>query len=212
MPPKTFAPLALEATDLACRRDGRVVFTGVSFRLERGHLLAATGPNGSGKSSLLRVLAGLLAPAAGAFRIEGTGEDQAVTHYVGHSDALKAAMTLRETLRFWAAVYRQQSRVVLDPDFDDEAAEAVGLRHALEFSVGVLSAGQRRRAGLARLLLSPRPLWLLDEPTASLDRGGEAVVAAMITKHLSAGGLVVAATHQDLPVAANATIDLSSCG
>jgi heme exporter protein A len=210
MPPATFAPLALEATDLACSRAGRVVFTGVSFRLERGQVLAVTGPNGSGKSSMLRVLAGLLPPVAGALRFDGRGEDEPVIHYVGHSDALKAAMSLRETLRFWTAVYRQQGRVILDPDFD-EAAETVGLRHALDFSVGVLSAGQRRRAGFARLLLSPRPLWLLDEPTASLDRDGEALLASLIENHLSSGGLVAASTHQDLPIPVDSTIDLGDC-
>jgi heme exporter protein A len=210
MPPATFAPLALEATDLACNRAGRVVFTGVSLRLEHGQVLAVTGPNGSGKSSLLRVLAGLLPPVAGALRFDGRGEDEPVIHYVGHSDALKAAMSLRETLRFWTAVYRQQGRVTLDPDFD-EAAQTVGLGHTLDFPFGVLSAGQRRRAGFARLLLSPRPLWLLDEPTASLDRDGEALLASLMTDHLSKGGLIVAATHQDLPIAVDTTINLGDC-
>jgi heme exporter protein A len=210
MAPATFAPLAVEAADLACSRGGRVVFTGVSFRLERGQILAVTGPNGSGKSSLLRVLAGLLPPAAGSLRFDGHREDEAVTHYVGHADALKAALTLRETLRFWTTVYQQEGRPTVDAYFD-EAAETVGLWHALDFSVGVLSAGQRRRAVLARLLLSPRPLWLLDEPTSSLDRDGETLLAALMTDHLSAGGLVVAATHQDLPLAATASINLSDC-
>jgi heme exporter protein A len=208
MTPASFVPLALEATDLACSRGGRVIFTGVSFRAQQGQILAVTGPNGSGKSSLLRVLAGLLGPAAGTFRIEGPGEDQVVTHFVGHADALKAAMTLRETLRFWSAVYSHQGRVALDADFD-EAANAVGLRHALEFPVGIFSAGQRRRAAFARLLLSPRPLWLLDEPTSSLDREGEGLLVALITNHLSAGGIVVAATHQELAIKPAVTIDLS---
>src|SRR5215207_7559956 len=133
-----FATLTVEATDLACRRGGRTVFAGVSFRLERGQVLAVTGPNGSGKSSLLRILAGLLAPAAGALRFEGRGEEESVTHHAGHADALRAALTLRETLRFWTAVYQQRGRVTVEPDFD-ETAEIVGLRHALDFSVGVLS-------------------------------------------------------------------------
>jgi heme exporter protein A len=208
MPPATFAPITVEAADLACSRAGRTVFTDVSFRLEPGQVLAVTGPNGSGKSSLLRLIAGLLPAAAGTLRFEGHREDEAVVHFVGHADALKAAMTLRETLRFWSAVYRQQGRVTLDPDFD-EAAEIVGLHHALDFSVGVLSAGQRRRAGFARLVLSRRPLWLLDEPASSLDRDGEALLATLMKEHLSAGGLVAAATHQRLPVAVTATIDLS---
>lgn len=210
MPPTTFAPLALEATDLACSRAGRLVFTRVSFRLARGQVLAVTGPNGSGKSSLLLLVAGLLQPVAGALRFEGRGEAEAAAHYVGHADALKASLTLRETLRFWTAIYRQQGRVTLDADFD-EAAETVGLGHALDFPVGVLSAGQRRRAGLARLLLSPRPLWLLDEPTASLDRDGEALLASLMTKHIAAGGLIVSATHRDLPMAVDATINLGDC-
>lgn len=205
-----FPLLAVEATDLACSRAGRVVFTGVSFRLARGQVLAVTGPNGSGKSSLLRLLAGLLQPHAGTLRFEGRGEDESVIHYLGHADALKAAMTLRETLHFWGAIYRQQGGVTLDPDFN-EAAEIVGLRHALDLQTGVLSAGQRRRAGLARLLLSPRPLWLLDEPTSSLDSDGETLLASLMTKHLSTGGLIVAATHQDLPIAIHATIRLGDC-
>ena len=98
----------------------------------------------------------------------------------------------------------------LDPDLD-EAAETVGLRHALDFPVGVLSAGQRRRAGFARLLLSPRPLWLLDEPTASLDRDGETLLASLMTNHLSNGGLIAASTHQDLLIAVDATVDLGDC-
>jgi len=200
-------PLALEATDLACIRGGRLVFSGVSFRVEGGQVLAVTGANGSGKSSLLRLIAGLLRPSGGSFRVQGGTEDDGAIHYLGHADALKPALTLRETLRFWSKVYRQQGRVALDPDFD-EAAEKVGLIHALDLTVGVLSAGQRRRAGFARLLLSPRPLWLLDEPTSSLDRDGEALLGSLMRGHLSGGGMVVAATHQDLPIEAHATIHL----
>ena len=210
MPPAHSA-LAIEAKDLACARGGRVVFSGLSFRLARGRLLAVTGPNGSGKSSLLRLIAGLIRPAAGSFHVEGAGKEDAVTHYFGHADALKPALTLRETLRFWGTVYRQQGRVPLDPDFD-EGAGRVGLAHALDLPVGVFSAGQRRRVGLARLLISPRPLWLLDEPTSSLDRDGEALLGSLMQDHLAAGGLIVAATHQDLPVRADQTLDLGPVG
>lgn len=200
-------PLALEATDLACIRGGRLVFSGVSFRLEGGQVLAVTGPNGSGKSSLLRLIAGLLRPSAGSFRLQGGTEDDGAIHYFGHADALKPALTLRETLRFWSKIYQQQGRVALDPDFE-EAVGNVGLLHALDLTVGVLSAGQRRRAGLARLILSPRPLWLLDEPTSSLDRDGEALIGSLMRKHLSGGGMVVAATHQNLPVRPNHALEL----
>ena len=169
-------------------------------------LLAVTGPNGSGKSSLLRLLAGLLRPQSGGIHFEGLKDDQASAHYLGHADALKPALTLRETLNFWAALYRRDT--ASDPDVG-EASAAVGLRHALDLRTGTLSAGQRRRAGLARLILPPRPLWLLDEPGAALDRDGEAILGGMMHRHLDAGGLIVAATHQALPVAPHATVDLA---
>lgn len=206
MPAGAFSAIALEAVDLACSRGGRLVLSGLSFRLGGGQVLAVTGPNGSGKSTLLRAIAGLLQPSAGAIRFDGAGET-VVTHYLGHADALKPSMTLRETLQFWERVYRQEGRVALDADFD-ETAETVGLGHALDLHVGVLSAGQRRRAGLARLILSPRPLWLLDEPTSALDSEGEALLGALMAGHIAAGGLIVAATHRDLPLRADATISL----
>jgi heme exporter protein A len=188
-----FTPLSVEARDLACRRGGRLVFAGLSFRLRAGEGLAVTGPNGSGKSSLLRLLAGLLRAEAGELRIAGAGEE-AVVHYFGHAEGLKPALTLAETLQGWAALYGGDRRAV------GRAAEAVGLGHALPLPVGVLSAGQRRRAGLARLLIAPRPFWLLDEPTAALDSGGEAMLGRLMEEHLAAGGLIIAATHQTLPL------------
>jgi heme exporter protein A len=211
MPSGAFAPLVLEARDLACVRGGRSVFSSLSFRLEPGRLLAVTGPNGAGKSSLLRLLAGLLRPAAGRIRFEGGDEETSVAHYLGHADALKPALTLRETLRFWGAIYRQQGRVALDDDID-EAAETAGIGHALDLPVSVLSAGQRRRAALARLLLAPRPLWLLDEPTSSLDSDGETLLGRLMEHHIARGGLIVAATHQAMPLAAHATLDLGRVG
>jgi heme exporter protein A len=201
--PATFPPIAVEARDLACRRGGRLVFAGLSFRAEAGTLMAVRGPNGAGKSSLLRILAGLLRPEAGSVRVEGKSEDEPVAHYLGHADALKPALTLRETLRFWAALCGGERSGVA------EAAGAVGLAHALDLPTGVLSAGQRRRANLARLLLCPRPLWLLDEPTAALDRDGGALLGRLIVEHLAAGGLAIAATHQDLPATAHAALDLA---
>ncbi len=205
-----FAPIVLDVRDLACTRGGRPVFSGVSFRLEAGQALAVVGPNGAGKSSLLRLIAGLLRPAGGAIRIEGREEDVAAAHYLGHAEALKPALTLRETLRFWGGVYRQQGRVPLDDDID-EAAEIAGLGHALDLHVTVLSAGQRKRAGLARLLLSPRPLWLLDEPASSLDSDGEALLGRLMAEHLAQGGLIVAATHQDLPIPSYSSLTLGAC-
>jgi len=201
--------LALQVMDLSCVRGGRLVFSGVSFRVERGQLLAVTGPNGSGKSSLLRLLAGLLRPQAGNIRLEGVGEDEGAVHYLGHADGLKSAQTLRETLRFWTTVYQQRGRVALESDLE-EAATRVGLRHALALPVGVLSAGQRRRASLARFILSERLLWLLDEPLTSLDREGELMLGSLMERHLASGGIVVAATHQNLPIEAHALINLGN--
>jgi len=169
--------------------------------------MTVVGPNGAGKSSLLRLLAGLIRPESGYFRIEGASAEEAVVHYLGHADPLKSALTLRETLRFWGAVYRQRGRVPVDADFN-EAADIVGLRHALDLPVGVFSAGQRRRAALARLVLSCRQLWLLDEPTSSLDRDGETKLGGLMKDHLARGGLIVAATHADLPIQADQTLEL----
>jgi heme exporter protein A len=191
----------VEARDLAVVRGGRVVLSGLSFRAEAGTLLAVTGPNGSGKSTLLRILAGLLRPQSGWVSI-GRGESEALCHYLGHSDALKPALTLRETLAFWIALYGGEK--------SEAAAERVGLGHALDLPVGVLSAGQRRRAGLARLVASPRSVWLLDEPSAALDHEGEASLGRLIEEHLARGGLVIAATHHALPVAPRATLDLGA--
>lgn len=197
--------MTLTAHDLVCARGGRLVFANVSLRVEPGWLLAVTGPNGAGKSSLLRMLAGLLRPAAGSCGLEGDRDEVGGVHYLGHADALKPALTLRETLAFWRALHppgvRPAPRI-------DEAAEKCGLGHALELPAGVLSAGQRRRAGFARLLLSPRPLWLLDEPLASLDQAGSTLLGALLASHRAAGGLVVAATHDPLPATPDAVLDL----
>ena len=194
----------MEALDLACVRGGRLVFANLSFRVAPKSLLAVVGPNGSGKSSLLRVVAGLIRLEAGTLRFEGGGPDDTVAHYLGHVDGLKPALSLRETLRFCAALY-QGSRSDIAA-----AAARVGLGHALDLPVAVLSAGQRRRAALARLLIAPRPLWLLDEPSAALDRDGEALLGRLMAEHLAAGGTIIAATHQDLPVAAAAVLDLAA--
>jgi heme exporter protein A len=204
---EAFAPISVEAQNLSCSRGGRRVFSGVSFRVERGEVLAVTGPNGAGKSSLLRLLAGLLRPDSGSIAVEGRVEDEAVVHYLGHADALKPALTLAETLRFWAVLFRQ-SRAAAQADVT-KSADAVGLGHALDLPVGVLSAGQRRRAALARLTLSPRPLWLLDEPAAALDSDGEALLQRLMRDHIHRGGLIVAATHQALPVAPDAVLELA---
>ena len=196
----------MEVRNLVCVRGDREVFAGLSFALGSGDMLAVTGPNGSGKSSLLRLLAGLLRPSAGSIHFHGRGEDDAVMHFLGHADALKPALTLRETLRFSAALYGGDAA---DANLN-AAAKIVGLGHALDLPVGVFSAGQRRRVGLAHLILSPRPLWLLDEPAAALDSGGEALIGEMLSDHLGRGGLVIAATHHALPLPAQHTLDMAT--
>jgi heme exporter protein A len=187
--------MRLVADNLACARSGRAVFTDVGFSLEAGEALVVTGPNGAGKSSLLRVLAGLLEPAAGTIRFEGASDERTLpeeAHYVGHRDALKPALTPRESLAFWQAMLGRPRQ---DPE---EALDRMGLRHAADLPGAYLSAGQRRRLALARLLVSGRPVWLLDEPTSALDAGSQALFAEIVRDHLAGNGLVVAATHMPL--------------
>lgn len=171
-------------------------------------MLSVTGPNGAGKSSLLRLVVGLLRPDAGTIEFDGSAAEEPVAHYLGHQDALKPSLTLAETLRFWSAVYGQGG---VAPDSSlTKAAELVGLGHALYLHVGVLSAGQRRRAALARVILSPRPLWVLDEPSAALDSDGEALLRLLMHRHIESGGLIVAATHQALPLQPDSVLELGA--
>lgn len=168
--------------------------------MKGGEALLVTGPNGAGKSTFLRVLAGLLAPAAGSLTLEGAGVEQPgqAAHYLGHAEALKGALTARENLEFWSAMLAMGD-LGLDPQ---AALERVAMNHAPDIPVSYLSAGQRRRVAIARLLVAPRPLWLLDEPTTALDAASQARLAGLMKDHLAAGGLIVAATHGDLGLAA----------
>jgi heme exporter protein A len=185
--------------NLRCVRGGREVFAGLDFEMEASELLAVTGPNGSGKTSLLRLIAGLLMPAEGAIALDGSEAELTLAeqaHYLGHRDALKPALSVMENLAFW--------RDFLGGEIADacRSLEAVGLDHTAHLSAGYLSAGQRRRLSLARLLTVRRPLWLLDEPTAALDAAGQELFTGLIRDHLGRGGLVVAATHGPLGIAA----------
>lgn len=186
--------MRLIVENLSCRRSGRRVFAGLSFRVGPGEALMVMGRNGAGKSSLLAMLAGRLKPDAGAIRAEGIGEATIpeCLHVVGHRDGLKAALTAGENLAFASDLLGAPS---LSPA---EALATLGLAHALRLPVAYLSAGQRRRVALARLLVCRRPLWLLDEPTAALDTASQALLAGMMARHLAEGGLVVAATHLPL--------------
>jgi heme exporter protein A len=182
--------------NLACRRSGRFVFDGLSFTLTDGEALIVTGRNGAGKSSLLAVLAGRLRPEAGAIRADGIGESTLAEclHLVGHRDALKSALTAEENLAFARDMLGNPA---LSPM---EALDAVGLQHAAALPLAYLSAGQRRRVALARLLVAHRPLWLLDEPTSALDTAAQDILLHLMTAHLAGGGLIVAATHAPLSI------------
>ena len=187
--------LRLSASGLTCVRGMRTVFQGLNLQLQGGHALALVGPNGAGKSSLLRLIAGLLRPAAGSIALEGGNLELTVpeqAHYQGHLDAYKPALTVAENLDFWARY--------LGGSADLRALAAVGLDAIAHLPAAYLSAGQKRRLSLARLIAVPRPLWLLDEPTAALDVAGQARFAEEMQAHLAGGGMIVAATHAPLGI------------
>ena len=192
--------LSLHVHDLALARGGRRLAQGLTFTLRGGEALLVTGPNGAGKSTLLRVLAGLLAPASGSLSLRGATVEAPglAAHYLGHAEALKGALTAQENLEFWSAMLKMGD-LGLTPG---EALAKVAMSHAPDLPVSYLSAGQRRRVAIARLLVAPRPLWLLDEPTTALDAASQARLAGLMKDHLAAGGLIVAATHGDLGLAA----------
>ena len=189
--------MTLTATDLACRRGELTVIEGLSFSLPPGHCLVLRGPNGAGKTTLLRTLAGLAPPAAG--RIEAP-EDSVL--YAGHADGIKAQMTVAENLRFWAAIH---GTAEIAP-----ALEAFGLTDLADRLAQHLSAGQKRRLGLARLLVARRPIWALDEPTVSLDVETVAVFARVVNDHCAEGGSAVIATHVELGILGAETLDLAA--
>lgn len=198
------AAMRMAGTGLAARRGGRSVFENLSFSVAAGQLLAITGPNGAGKSTLLRLIAGLVRPAAGTIVLDPPARDgmAAEIHYLGHLDALKPNLGLAENLGFWRRLWRGSGVTI------GEALDRVGLGALAELPAGVLSAGQRRRAAIARLLLDRRPVWLLDEPTSALDADAEEMLGVLIRDHLADGGLAVAATHRPLPLPASATLAL----
>jgi heme exporter protein A len=195
--------MRLIGADITTERGGRRLFSDLSFEAGAGEALIVTGPNGAGKSSLLRAIAGLLPVAAGEMRLEGGDAEQSLgeqAHYLGHADALKGALTASENLAFWAAMLAADNAPAA-PLSPAAALDRVGLAHVMDFPVAALSAGQRRRVALARLLVAYRPLWLLDEPTAALDAAAQARFGEIMRAHLSAGGLIVAATHAPLGLA-----------
>lgn len=189
--------MRLIAENLGGERGGQIVFSGVDMSLGEGDAVVVTGPNGAGKSTLLRVVAGLLVASSGRMRLEGGGETfptaASAGHYLGHLNAMKPALTVHENLSFW--------RDFNGADMDvAEALDRVGLGAIGHLPFGYLSTGQRRRASIARLLVSRRPIWLLDEPTAGLDASSERQFAGLMGTHLGNGGMIVAATHLPLGI------------
>lgn len=184
--------MQLSADHLACERGGRLVFRGLSFRVAAGEALLVTGRNGAGKSSLLRMIAGLVRVAAGKLALDGGEPDATIgeqAHYLGHLDALKPALTVAENLRFWAEFLGAGGGSIAP------ALDAVDLAPLAELPAAYLSAGQRRRLSIARLVAVKRPLWLLDEPTSALDAASQARLADLMRRHLASNGIIVAATH-----------------
>ena len=203
-----------EGHGLACIRSDRIVFAGLDFSVSPGEALILTGANGSGKSSLLRLMAGLGRPAAGRLLWNGAPVDDdrdaffRQTHYLGHRDAVKPALTVRENLAFHAAL-RGSDATGLDATGLDAALSTVGLDALADMPARMLSAGQTRRLALARVLASPASLWLLDEPTIALDAASVAAVFAAVARHRAAGGMVVASTNVPLALEAPKRLDLA---
>ena len=189
--------MRLRVWNLTVERGGRPLIAGLSFEAPEGSALIVTGPNGAGKTSLLRALAGFLPIEAGGFALDGGDSERTVgeqAHYLGHADGVKSALTAGENLAFAAAM--------LGGDFSRAAQvaalAALGLAHVIDFPARLLSAGQKRRTALARLLVAKRPLWLLDEPMTALDVAAQAALATIMRGHLEGGGILVAAAHGPL--------------
>jgi heme exporter protein A len=197
--------MRLSAVDLACHRGGRDVFTGLSFAVASGEALTVTGRNGAGKSSLLRAIIGLARITHGGLTLEGGDSDLTIaeqSHYLGHQDALKLSLSVGENLRFWADFLGARGAHIR-PSLD-----AVGLDGLTDLPAAYLSAGQRRRLSIARLLAVKRPIWLLDEPTSTLDASAQERLAGFMRAHLTEGGLILAATHGSLGLGATPELRL----
>ena len=184
--------MQLAGTDLECIRGGREVFSGLGFVLQSGEALLVTGRNGAGKSSLLRMIAGLIHVAGGRLELQGGHAELTLaeqSHYLGHQDALKPSLSVAENLVFWARYLGGSG----EPP--QAALASVGLDALAELPAAYLSAGQRRRLSIARLIATKRPIWLLDEPTSALDRAAQERLSELMAVHLAGGGMIVAAAH-----------------
>lgn len=200
---QVFPEISLKVAGLAVGHGESVLARDLSFELSPGTGLLLRGPNGTGKSTLLLTLAGLLPKLGGSVEIAGHDEDDGpALHHCGHRNAVRARLGVAETLDFWAAINGRTGLPIL------AALDRVGLAQAARLDAGYLSAGQQRRLVLARLLVTRRPLWLLDEPTAALDADGRTLLSALLADHLAEGGMAVIATHDDIAVPGFETLSL----
>jgi len=201
----------LIAEELVIERGGRVVIDGLSVTVSEGETLILSGANGAGKTTLLRTLAGYIRPVGGTIRLDGADDSELTiseqAHVVGHANAVKSSMTVLENAAFWAEYL---SGDAADSDRIERALHHFGLEDLIEFPAAYLSAGQRRRLGLARLLLAQRPLWLLDEPTVSLDIASSDRLVAAVNEHTRTGGLAIIATHVPLALERVRTLTIAS--
>lgn len=190
----------INVEDLAIARGGRLLFEHLSFSVAAGRYVEIIGANGSGKTSLLRAIAGFLRPRTGQVRIEGVREADLVTHYVAHANALKGGESAQAHVRYWAGLFGGA---------EGDALARVGLARQADLPARVLSQGQARRLSLSRLLIAPRPIWLLDEPAAGLDADGRALLASLIETQRRDGGIVLAAVHEPLGPSSDQTVALT---
>lgn len=199
VPALVVIPVQIVVEDLVVERGSRAVIDGLSFKAAGGQALVLQGANGAGKTTLLRALAGFLRPVRGSIRLEGGDAEMSLAeqaHVVGHANAVKSNLTVAENVSFWSAFLGETVQ-----SSDESTARALshfGLSGLAEFPAGYLSAGQKRRLGLARLLAAERPIWLLDEPTVSLDASSVALLADAVNAHTKSGGIAIAATHLPL--------------
>lgn len=195
--------MLLVAENLVVDRGARTILDRVSFTVRAGEALVLTGQNGAGKTTLIRTLAGFLQPTSGMVRLEGGAEDHELAeecHYVGHQSGIRASLTVAENLNFWAGYLGLLDGCDRDMAVE-HALEKFGLLRLADIQAGYLSAGQKRRLGLARLLVAKRAVWLLDEPTVSLDAASTEILSGIVSEHVAQGGIAVAATHVPLAIA-----------
>jgi heme exporter protein A len=202
---------------ISCIRGERIVFAGLDFRIEAGGALVLIGPNGSGKSSLLRLMAGLTRPHSGVLEWEGVDisvqkdAHRSRVHYVGHADALKSALSVLENVHFWAMLLSGGNECsIAVRSRTEHALDALGIRHLADVPGRFLSAGQRRRVSLARIVAAPAPLWLLDEPRTALDADATRRLDSLIAEHRGGGGIVVMSLHAGEKPERAAVLDLAA--